>query len=353
MKRRANSRGDSVDVTIGTFNLNNLFTRFNLYVEAPREEAALTPPRPWLEAGDAVAAVPEDDLVIEVRRGRDGAMHRWRTFKGKVVFGKSARARDALASRLAEMDLDVVCVQEVENLDALEEFARHPEVAPLGYRHVVLVEGNDTRLIDVGVLSRLPVGEVASWRFRTHREAPEERVFSRDLLQVDIMSKDRRRRLVTVFNNHLKSKLALGMTPEERAAETAAADERRRRQAETVAAISRAQRRGRYVVIGDMNDTPDAATLRAYAENGLANGLTRVEEGGGPYPDDDPTVPAPGTPWTHRFKESGQPPRYELFDHIWLSPDLAARQQGAFVHRRTTRGGDGSDHDPAWVTLDL
>jgi len=343
-----------VRVNVGTFNLNNLFTRYNLYVEAPRQEAAAAPPRPWLEPASAVADDPaDDDVVIEVRRGRDGAMHRWRTYKGKVVYGKSARARDTLAARLAEMDLDVVCVQEVENIEALEEFARHPDVASLGYRHVVLVEGNDTRLIDVGVLSRFPIGEVGSWRFRTHREAPDERIFSRDLLQVDILSPDRRRRMVTVFNNHLKSKLALGATQDERDAETAAANERRRRQAETVTAISGVQRRGRYAVIGDMNDTPDAAPLSAFAGNGLVDGLPRVEERGGPYPDDDPTVPAAGTPWTHRFKESGQPPRYELFDQIWLSPDLAARQRGAFVHRRRSRGGDGSDHDPAWVTLDV
>jgi endonuclease/exonuclease/phosphatase family metal-dependent hydrolase len=343
-----------MQVSVGTFNLNNLFTRFNLYVDVPQPTAAAAPPRPWLEPTPADGGDADDlDVVIEVRRAVDGTMYRWRTFKGRVVYGKSARARDILARRLAEMSLDVVCVQEVENIEALEEFARHPDITPLCYRHVVLVEGNDTRLIDVGVLSRLPVGEVGSWRFRTHPEVPDERIFSRDLLQVDILSPDRRRRLVTVFNNHLKSKLALGATPEQRAAEEAAAAERRRRQAETVAAISRVQRRGRYVVIGDMNDTPDAAPLRAFAEAGLVDGLTRVEERGGPYPADDPSVPAPGTPWTHRFKDSGQPPRYELFDQVWLSADIAVRQQGAFVHRRRTRGGDGSDHDPAWVALDL
>jgi len=65
-------------------------------------------------------------------------------------------------------------------------------------------------------------------------------------------------------------------------------------------------------------------------------------------------VPPPASKaWTHRLKESGQPARYELFDQIWLSPSLAARQTGAFIERRTKHSGDGSDHDPAWVVLDV
>ncbi len=45
------------------------------------------------------------------------------------------------------MDLDVLAVQEVEGVDTLAQFARQ-DLEGLGYRHVVLVEGNDPRLID-------------------------------------------------------------------------------------------------------------------------------------------------------------------------------------------------------------
>jgi hypothetical protein len=48
-----------------------------------------------------------------------------------------------------------------------------------------------------------------------------------------------------------------------------------------------------------------------------------------------------------------RPARYELFDHIWLSPTPAEKQTGAFIDRRTRHSGDGSDHDPASITLDL
>jgi hypothetical protein len=40
-------------------------------------------------------------------------------------------------------------------------------------------------------------------------------------------------------------------------------------------------------------------------------------------------------------------------DQVWLSPALAPKQTGAFIDRRAKVGGDGSDHDPSWVTLDL
>ncbi|CAN5468867.1 MAG: hypothetical protein ACR2JP_11290 [Acidimicrobiia bacterium] len=32
---------------------------------------------------------------------------------------------------------------------------------------------------------------------------------------------------------------------------------------------------------------------------------------------------------------------------------LGVAQTGAFIDRRDRLGGNGSDHDPAWITLDL
>jgi exonuclease III len=59
----------------------------------------------------------------------------------------------------------------------------------------------------------------------------------------------------------------------------------------------------------------------------------------------------PHTAWTHRFKPSKQAPRFELYDQVWLSPSLARKQVDAWIDRRTRHSGDGSDHDPAWVTV--
>ena len=57
--------------------------------------------------------------------------------------------------------------------------------------------------------------------------------------------------------------------------------------------------------------------------------------------------------WTDRFKPTGLPAEYRLFDQIWLSPALAPKLAGATIGRRTHLGGDGSDHDPAWIQLTL
>jgi exonuclease III len=80
------------------------------------------------------------------------------------------------------------------------------------------------------------------------------------------------------------------------------------------------------------------------------NGLAAPQETRPAKPDD----PMPtSTAWTHRFKPANQPAQYELYDQLWLSPALAAKQTAAWIDRRTKHGGDGSDHDPAWVDLDL
>ncbi len=167
----------------------------------------------------------------------------------------------------------MLAVQEVEDVDTLAHFARQ-ELEGLGYRHIVLVEGNDPRLIDVGLLSRLPLGGVTSWRHAVHPEAPEHPVFSRDLLEVEVLNERRTKRLFTLYNTHLKSHFVpFGQDP---VAGAAAADERRRQQAEELARIVSARMRpnSTFVVVGDMNDAPDADPLAPlFSKLPLTDGL--------------------------------------------------------------------------------
>lgn len=174
-----------MQITIGTFNLNNLFSRFNF-------SAAVTP---------GGAAMIESTSRLDLTGANE---FRFREFAGRLVTGKNPVDRQRITERIRRIDLDVLAVQEVEDIDTLKRFNQKD----LGrrYPHIVLVEGNDLRLIDVGLLSKFPIGGV------------------------------------TLF---------------------------------------------------------------------------------------------------------------ELFDQIWLSPSLARRQTSAHIDRRVRAGGDGSDHDPAWVVLDL
>jgi endonuclease/exonuclease/phosphatase family metal-dependent hydrolase len=254
------------------------------------------------------------------------------------------RGAAVLARRIKAVDADVLALQEVESIEALEEFVDEERLDD--YRHLVLVEGNDERLIDVALLSKLPIGAVTSWRHRTYKNRPQERpIFSRDLLEAEILDERRKCVLFTLFNNHLKSKLATN-DEERRAGNT-----RRRRQAQTIAHILATRDRAPFLVVGDMNDRATSSRLRAFRDLGLVNALADHDETGGPYPPDDPDQPRTKA-WTHRHRGEGRP-TYELFDQIWLSPDLASTQTGAVIQRRTTRGGDATDHDPASVELRL
>jgi endonuclease/exonuclease/phosphatase family metal-dependent hydrolase len=97
---------------------------------------------------------------------------------------------ERLAESIRQLNADVLAVEEVENRDYLERFV-NVFLADMGYEHVVLIEGNDMRGIDVGLLSRLPVSEVRSnrhVRFPGKDGVPSR--FQRDVLEVTLEPTD-------------------------------------------------------------------------------------------------------------------------------------------------------------------
>ena len=320
-------------ISIGTFNLNNLFSRYNF-----QAEIAALPPH---EAGGIELTFSQGDVQA-------------RTFMGRLVKAKNPVDTAQIAQRIRTMDLDVLAVQEVEHIEILRSFNRDH----LGglYPHVALIEGNDPRMIDVGVLSRLPLGPIVSHQTATHPDAPDSRVFGRDLLGVRILD-GRGNKLLTLYNTHLKSHFV--PAGEDPVAGAARANARRRRQAETIARIlSAEERRGsKFMLVGDMNDPPDSAELAPMLVvdgDPLHNALAGAVETRAAKPETPGQGPGPASAqWTHRYNPPGAaPPVYELFDHIWLSSALAPSLRSAHIDRRTKHGGDGSDHDPAWVVLE-
>lgn len=323
-----------MQVTVGTFNLNNLFSRFNFKGE--------------------INAIRDFDTALDnTVRYEFGQADTWkiRTYRGRLVTAKAVKDTAKIAQRIKAIDVDVLAIQEVEDIDTLHQFNR--EYLDWMYPYITLIEGNDPRLIDVGVLSKLPIGGITSWQHAVHPDDPARRVFGRDLLQVDVLNATRSRKLFTLFNNHLKSHFV--EYTEDPIEGRRANDARRTRQVDVVTDIVRAQTRpdSRYLVVGDMNDPPDSPCLHALVsdpELHVTNALATPEETRPPKRDTPPpTSPA----WTHRYKPTGQPAQYELYDQIWLSPALAATQSGAWIDRRKNHTGDGSDHDPAWIQLTL
>lgn len=166
---------------------------------------------------------------------------------------------DELAMRhtamvVRDVGADVLGVVEAEDRTTLRRFSESLLAAVGGrsYEQVMLVDGNDDRGIDVGLLTRVPLDHVRTHVFDRDGQGV---VFSRDCCEYHLRGPGGRRLAVLV--NHFKSK---GYSePGDRLGA-----ERRTRQATRVAEIYEGLRRrgiDRVAVIGDFNDSPDSATL--------------------------------------------------------------------------------------------
>ncbi len=96
---------------------------------------------------------------------------------------------------------DLLILQEVENRGVLERL-RNEYLADLGYLPSILIEGNDLRGIDVGMISRLPVmGEAVLHPARLESATRAQREDSRGILQATFRLPDGTP--LTAFGLHL------------------------------------------------------------------------------------------------------------------------------------------------------
>ncbi len=234
------------------------------------------------------------------------------------------RRRQRLADGIRMLDADVLCLQEIENRFALEEFVR-AYLPDSGYE-TVLVEGNDGRGIDVALLSRLPVESVTSHRHRRFPDADgQEQRFQRDLLRVRIGAPLH----AEVFVVHLKSQ-----------AGDDEADRIRVAEAREAVGILRAEfardTRWRALVAGDFNEVLGQPTLNAFLDSRGEGGAGLADACAGTV---KPTY--------------NQEPHISRIDYILLTPALAAELAGGAVHD-TLPGVDlkcTSDHYPVTALL--
>lgn len=266
----------------------------------------------------------ESDILY---RFTEDDMYRLRRYKGKLVRGKSAADRATLAERIKRLDCDVLAVQEVEDIDTLKTLL-HDDL-PKRYKHYVLVEGNDPRLIDVALVSKLPIGAVVSWHQLPHPKQPSRPVFGRDLLQVEIRDRKRSRKLLTLFNAHLKSHFG---DEDDGGEGKKRNDLKRRREAEVFRDVLRAQTRdgAPHLIVGDMDDPPDSPCPAPFAvERGLVNGLADARETR-PVKKDRPTRQVRSAPTAScATAEPSTAVRPDLAE-----PRLAGAMTGALIDRR-------------------
>lgn len=285
---------------------------------------------------------PPTGPVTVVADGR-GSWIGWLELKTERV---NEIATQNTAQVVRDVAADVLGAIEVDNRVALQRFNEQllPAVTGKPYPHVMVIDGNDDRGIDVGLMTRFPIGVM-----RSHVDDAKDgsRIFSRDCPEYEIALPSSGALLVLV--NHLKSK-GFGTQAD--------SDARRQRQAERVREIYEARRQAgvaHIAVIGDFNDTPDSAPLAPL----LAAGSDLRDVSVHPNYEDD------GRPGTF-----GNGTKSQKIDYILLSPELFARVESAAVFRKGVWGGKNgtlfehypemtdpvhaaSDHAAIFVDLDI
>lgn len=253
--------GNFTMTKIATFNVENLFARYK-----------------FLQGNEALAdnGFTINDLAF-------------------TIYNETAKQITAKAIR--EVNADVICLQEVESLPTLDRF-NSTYLGGMGYRYRLVIDGNDPRFIDVGLLSRYPINYIKTYRYERNVNNTAF-LFSRDCLQVelDILGKS-----LGLYINHFKS--MIGGRDQTRL--------RRQEQVKRVADIVDSDwinqnYQGNFIVLGDFNDYIDDNTslkpLLNHPE--LVNVVNRL-------PTDER--------WTHFWSGGNE---YRQLDYLLLSKTLA------------------------------
>ncbi len=207
-----------------------------------------------------------------------------------------------------ELKADVLCLVEVESRPVLRRF-NDTILTESPYPHAMVIDGNDERGIDVGLLCRRPVADM-----RSHVDDLDAvtrwPVFSRDCAEFEIDIPGTRHLWVLV--NHFKSR-GYGSK--------ASNDSKRKRQAETVAAIlKRFDLKKQWVVVaGDFNELPKSDSLAPLLSlPGLRNACDKL--------------PNNADRWTHR--DDAVPSKNDQIDYLLVSEALWPRLQQVGIERR-------------------
>lgn len=156
---------------------------------------------------------------------------------------------------IRDVDADILAVVEAEDRVALKQFSDQVlhEVGGRPYERVMVIDGNDDRGIDVGLMTRAGY-EIGLMRSHIHDVTPTGRwIYSRDCPEYEVTTPTGES--IWVLPNHFKSKFG-GDNPESRAKREAQAA----RTAETYERL-RSDGHDKIVILGDFNDTPDSSPL--------------------------------------------------------------------------------------------
>ncbi len=334
-------------IRITTFNCENLFGRYG-FLDKP-------------SVSDGTGRTVDYTKLLQINDvvGLEGRANQ---LKAEAIT-KIQRANTAGAILGAAPD--VLCVCEVENLATLRIF--NSRYLFEYFDRLVLLDGNDPRGIDVGLLLRRGLS-VELENVRTHADDAlaggylpgsnrlstkilAAAVYSRDCLEVDLKVGTKP---LTLLLNHFKAQDVDSKT------KTDKSTQRRLDQAKHAAGLVKlAQQRGRLpIVLGDFNkDSRDPAY------DGSLDALVKNPALYDPFPD---FLPA-GEIWSHYYSGDRKISRldYVLLDKA-LKPAVKAadffregltpkckQYTGERLETLTKDGEEASDHCPTSVTLEL
>ncbi|MGB0497593.1 MAG: endonuclease/exonuclease/phosphatase family protein, partial [Rubricella sp.] len=219
---------------------------------------------------------------------------------------------------------------------------------------VISSPSNDLRGIDLGLITKFPLGRIISHRFNEF-DLPDGRraTFSRDCLEVEVLLPDRSGILMTAYVVHLKSKYSR-FDPVEDPEEFRRDQERSaaKREGELlevmrIAGEARDPAVDRFAILGDFNDTPDSAALAPAIAPGNALGLvdssTLIDAPDGAGGSSERRRPRDTHRWSRFDRVEGRRmTTYSQIDFILCSPPLFALAEAARVETRSYT--TGSDH---------
>jgi predicted extracellular nuclease len=368
-----------MSLRLATFNVENLMTRFDF-----------TGFRNQLR----------QDRVIQLFDVRSEGVYQQLEQARVIAATDDTRQMTALA--IADADADILCLQEIDNMAALQafEYGYLFRMVGNGYRQKYLVEGNDSRGIDVAVLMReetrdgrkIELRDIKSHAMLTYRDLDlfdetlgqhghiDDKIFKRDCLELDLLIGGVP---FTLYVVHFKS---MG-SPRDGLDGRQATMPVRRAEARAVRRIienrfgSGQTATKNFAICGDMNDYQERvdvigtrrtgyrfehrdeaeSALDAFSHDGFAENVMRRRD--------------EMDRWTLYHARGPQEQWLCQLDYIWLSPALASvnagRQPeiirhgqpfrtvfppGQEVERYPRTGWDrpkASDHCPVVMTLDL
>jgi endonuclease/exonuclease/phosphatase family metal-dependent hydrolase len=234
--------------------------------------------------------------------------------------------RAAVGNVLNAIDVDILMLQEVEHEAGLEEL-NDMELSG-AYPHITVIDANDPRGIDIGIMSKVPLDDVISHQDESFTKAGTNGpsyIFARDVLEVHLTVNGRQ---IVLLGVHFKAKD--NDDPDKRLAEA----QRTRAIAD---AITSASPGAAVIILGDFNDLPASPPYLAVT---------------GSAPDaytNAPQFVSAANQWTFDF--NGQ---LELVDHQMVNPLMAERLEQSTV--RIVHGPEvdaASDHAPVIATYQV